>query len=81
MVISNKGEKIMSEEKINIGDWFNPKNIEHIRAYKHLEDTGFWPEGFIEEGVINFIPGWQYLLASKMADCWVKLKLAVEEIL
>lgn len=34
-------------------DFFDPSNIEHIKAYAHVEKTGAWPEGFIPIGVIT----------------------------
>ena len=31
---------------MKINEFFNPENTEHLKAYRHLQDTGFWPEGF-----------------------------------
>jgi hypothetical protein len=53
---------------ISIIDWFDVKNFDHIRAYKHLQYTGgFWPEGFIPDNV-EMVLNWQFLLIAKLAQ-------------
>ncbi len=52
-------------------DWFDPYNMEHIRAYRHLQNTGVWPYGFISAGVVIGM-NWQVLLQSKLAAAWVE---------
>ena len=54
----------------SICEWFDPYNIKHIKAYKHLYDTGSWPEGFIPKNV-EMVTSWQMLLWSKLANAWV----------
>ena len=39
-------------EKISIVDFFDPGEPEHMKAYKHLRDTGVWPVGFISDNVL-----------------------------
>ncbi len=34
-------------ECIKLSTWFNPMDIAHVRAWKHLCDKGVWPECFI----------------------------------
>lgn len=51
---------------MNIVCWFNSNNIEHLKAYKHLQDTGCWPEDFLPEG-IWFNPAWTIGLVAKIA--------------
>ena len=58
-------------------DWFDPYNIEHIRAYRHLQNTGIWPCGFISAGVV-IGSNWQILIASKLSNAWVDHMLAEE---
>ena len=70
----------MSEENISIGDWFHPEDIDHIKAYRHLQETGFWPKGFIPDN-IDFPPGWHYLLASIMAEKWVESVLDTAKLM
>ena len=35
----------------NILDWFDPHNIEHLKAYRHMENTGRWPEDFLPDDI------------------------------
>lgn len=56
---------------MNIVDWFDPFNIEHIKAFSHLEQTGFWPEDFLPED-IEVLPYWVLSLNRKMANIWVQ---------
>ena len=55
-------------------DWFNPYNIEHLRAYRYVQDTGTWPPRFIPD---NLLMGnnWQVLLQFRLAEAWVNYKL------
>jgi hypothetical protein len=55
---------------MNIKDFFNPYNVDHLKAYIHLNETGFWPKGFIPEGM-EFDSFWQILIAIKMANAWL----------
>ena len=64
---------------MNIAEWFESDNIEHIKAFYHLQHTGFWPKGFIPD-YVSFSPTWQVLLQAKMADNWIKHILKVEEV-
>jgi hypothetical protein len=55
---------------MNIVDWFDPHNIEHINAYKHLESVGHWPKGFIPKDIIiNSM--WPMQIREKMCDAWM----------
>lgn len=36
---------------MKLQDWFDPYNIDHIKAYDHLQKTGTWPEGFVSAGI------------------------------
>ncbi len=56
---------------MNILDYFDVNDIDHIRAYRNLQETGMWPEGFIPEGT-TFPPyAWQSSIAMMLADAWV----------
>ena len=55
---------------MRIDEWFDPANIDHIKAYHILMNTGMWPAGFIPDGM-EFIPGWNILIMNKLADAWV----------
>lgn len=53
---------------------FDANNAYHVRAYLHLEQTGAWPENFLDTlGPQLFIPsGHMGMLRSKMVDAWCK---------
>lgn len=57
--------------------WFDPSNIEHLKAYKHLQDTGCWPEGFRPKD-LEMPANWQFLLISKIAEYFVRKTLRDE---
>lgn len=57
-----------------IGEWFDPTNIVHLNAWRHLTLKGEWPEGFIPKHV-TFFGSWQTSLMAKMAEEWVKTNL------
>ena len=59
---------------VDIVDWFDPENMDHLKAYLHLQKTGTWPEGFIPDNIIRG-SGWAVTLMAKMTDRWLKLKL------
>lgn len=64
---------------MNILEWFDPDNKEHIRAYSQMCNTGAWPEGFIDWDHIVFPRDWHTLLSFKLADNWVKYMLKRDE--
>jgi len=51
-------------------DWFDPRNINHLKAYKHLQKTGVWPEGFIKGELPSH---WQTMVTYKLADAYLDL--------
>ena len=55
---------------MKILDWFDPDNIKHLMAYKPLQNTGTWPEGFIPKDV-KFTSCWQVILAHRLADRYI----------
>jgi len=59
---------------MNIVDWFDVNNLEHLKAYKHLGETGVWPTTFIP----NFVEMgtlWYGRITSKIADEFVNKML------
>ncbi len=58
----------------SIVDWFDPNNIEHLKAYRELEHTGIWPKEFLPENIL-FTQVWHVGIACKLADCWLQEKL------
>ena len=63
------------KNKMNLLDWFDIHNKEHLLAYQHLMKTGFWPECFlpidIEIPVLAIVA-----IENKMAREWMKQKLS-----
>jgi hypothetical protein len=59
---------------MKIEKFFNPRDMRHIIAYQELQNTGVWPKGFISED-LEFGPGWQALIAFKIADVYIEEKL------
>ena len=49
-----------------ITEFFDITNLDHLKAYQHLSDTGSWPEGFVPKGT-EFQPGWHIILVGNMA--------------
>ena len=60
--------------KVPFEDWFDPKNKEHLKAYRHLQKHAAWPSGFIPLGV-ELSPMWQVLVVNKMAECFLEEKV------
>ena len=67
-------DKYKEPKKTLLQDWFDPNNIEHLKAYKQWKETGGWPEKFIPLSItrgfaeVNFVN-------SKIAEHWLKYKL------
>ena len=64
---------------MKILDWFDITNIEHLKAWMHLEDVGIWPIDFIPDN-IEFDQYWQMVLASRMSEQYVKEKIEEDRI-
>lgn len=54
----------------NIIDFFDEDDINHLKAYKHLCDTGCWPENFVPEGT-EFPTSWHFIIAYKLANAYL----------
>ena len=54
---------------MDILDYFNIYNVDHLKAFRSLENTGSWPGDFLPEE-ISFCTAWQIKLAGKMATAW-----------
>ena len=55
-------------------DWFDIENIDHLHAYRHLETTGSWPEGFVPNHVELDGP-WQVAIIAKMARKYLESRM------
>jgi len=63
------------EKKINIIDWFDTANYQHLRSYDHLEKTGFWSQDCQPPLSVEIPLGWQIALVAKLAKSYLDLKL------
>ena len=59
---------------MNIVNWFDPNDLEHLKAYKYLVDFGTFPKRFIPEDM-ETSSCWQLLLMSKIADHFIAEKI------
>ena len=57
---------------MQFSEWFDIRNQDHLRAYRHLQSTGAWPVGFIPWNV-DMDPQWQFMLLAKMADAYLDM--------
>lgn len=60
---------------MKISEWFNPRDIKHLKGYTHLRETGLWPEVIQQElKSLNLESDfvWEYNVRKKIADCWMK---------
>jgi hypothetical protein len=65
---------------MDILEFFNPLDINHLRAYNHLQKSGTWPADFIDWDNIKFPPNWHMLLQAKMADLWVGTNIFMHDM-
>jgi hypothetical protein len=58
---------------MTIIDFFNPHDLEHLKAYRVLEKTGMWPVEFVPSNVADqeWPLIWHALLAAKMTAAWL----------
>lgn len=55
-------------------DWFDPNNIKHLVAYKHLTQNGVWPKDFLPKD-IQIPPFWITSIQNKMIEDWIDGKI------
>jgi len=60
---------------MDILEYFDINNIEHLKAWEHLERQGCWPKGFSPENTEFENMGWHSVLNSRMADAYIKIML------
>jgi hypothetical protein len=60
-------------------EYFDPHNIEHLRAIKYLWDVGWWPQSFQDEYKSKHVTrevGDYSQLINKLAELYVNERLA-----
>ena len=55
---------------MKIEDLFDAHNLNHLAAYRHLQNTGQWPKDFIPKET-EFSSMWNILILSKLANAWL----------
>lgn len=58
---------------MKLSEEFNPYNVKHVRAWKHLEEYGCWPDEFIKwmnDNQVVLDNDWFITMIYKMADAW-----------
>jgi len=66
----------MSEQLIV--DWFDVNDLEHLKAFRELGNTGCWPVGFIPKGM-QFPNGWQIILYGMLGNAYLNAMLPTQE--
>jgi hypothetical protein len=59
---------------MKINKWFDPNNVEHIKAFKEFDKTGSWPKEFLPKDV-KLDQFWIIDVLDKMAVAWMNYKL------
>lgn len=57
-------------EITSIVDWFDPNNVEHIKAFQFLEQRCYWPGYFILPPV-TYPANWQVAIYAKIARMYI----------
>lgn len=62
---------------MNLTNFFDPYNIEHIKAFQHMQKTGAWPEKFFDKVKEHIAedPHWYLSISMKMSNAWIKHSL------
>ena len=60
---------------MNVAEYFDPYNMEHLLAYRFLKENGKWPEGFIPQEISDQ-PVWSRDVRIKMTEAWIEQVLA-----
>lgn len=57
-----------------INNWLDLDNVEHLKAFKQVQDGKFWPVGFVPADVV-FPTCWVNLIQGKIVDRWLDEQL------
>ena len=56
---------------MTIVDFFDPYNVEHMKAFEVLNTTGCWPVGFVADD-IEIPHTWIIGLYGKISNAWLE---------
>lgn len=59
---------------MNISQFFNENNEDHLKAYSYLLKNGTWPKEFISND-IEYNGSWYFDIATKLATKYIEYKL------
>lgn len=59
---------------MDILDFFDVENTEHIKAFDHFLVESSWPKGFIPDNV-TFNSNWTNVITAELASAYIDLKL------
>ena len=62
----------------DFADWFDVDNIDHVRAYQHLKDTGIWPYNFLPD-LVTMTPGWEMTITHRMANRYARNMVMIDD--
>jgi len=62
----------------DVAFWFDINNIEHLKAWRHLENTGSLPKHFVPVGV-ELSTNWKIKILARMAGAYLERELSGEE--
>lgn len=69
---------------MNIVEYFDEYNRDHILAWKYLSENGHWSHEFQAQlddaGIDEWPIAWQVCLAGKMAEAWVQLVIDRDDL-
>jgi len=60
---------------MNLSDYFDPYNRDHLSAWRHLCEHHMWTHEFwaeVEANSLTIDNGWQFVIVDKIAEAWVK---------
>jgi hypothetical protein len=58
---------------MNISEFFNENNNDHLKAFVYFLENGVWPKDFITDD-ISFNATWHFDIAMKLALKYIKIK-------
>jgi hypothetical protein len=63
-------DEMIEGHPIDFVGWFDPDDINHIRAHEHLCHEGQWPNDFIPKNCLMSC-SWMTDLTRKLANAWI----------
>jgi len=58
---------------MDILDFFDINNLEHLQAYRTCKQTGFWPKEFLMNDIIFEDSSWSIILDIRIANSCIDI--------